>query len=1371
MPADIPDNRNGAQTLLLDTPFQSEFEQIGDSDMFKVWLEAGKTYLIALRGKGDNGGTLAPTGSFDGIANLRVTGGSDYLEYGSGIYGSPNKGPVVAVTPKASGNFYIDTWGRNTGTYTMLATVGPADDYAADAGTKGLLPFGRSVNASLENPNDRDWFKLQVQAGEIYSITVASGDAAFIPSINLTHERGGEAWGVQFTGPGSGSVTATFAAAFTGAYYADVKPWYASASLTGAYTILASAGADDYTANVATTGRLPIGGSSDAAINARGENDWFRVDLEAGKAYAFELAEPAYMANEFYLQLYDANGLALNVPALSAARPYTTDTGGAYFLDVSSAQMSSYTVRATVIADDALNNQASARALALGTAVTGRSEYVTDLDWFALGVTAGQRYVLELAGSSSWGQGYHPTLSVVNKATGATLNVAGTTVPGSDGKISASFEAATTGDFLISVNGPGSLYGNESGMAYSLKAKLSHSDDAGDSQASAAAMSTGLVRIGALEIGSDVDVYKVSLAPGARYVFKLDGSLAVQSGGNPAPISVELAGPGLYYDWKWSAASKDNGFTSATGGDYYFTVKSPAQLSGAYSMLVELAPDDHGASAGTATPLPFGYTGVQGSLNVALDHDWFGVDMKAGQTYWLELNGSVYNVPQALISLQLRDANGALLNTLEQMSGPRMPVLSFVAPADGKYYMDVSAKGAPYNYSVMANPGTPDDAGNTPATAMAYTAGTTGEGRFEVFGDVDVYKVTLDAQSSYGINFNSYRIGSELAKLVTLFRLGADGAEINVPLAPVAYANQGEPVVTAKVTQGGDYYFRMSDGGSRSYPVSYPFLLTKLAGDDHGDGGADATVLPLGVSVAGNLDLFSDVDAFKFSLSAGRSYTIAAYVANDSTPSNARSGFLLDVSDAGGKPVAKSGSPMGASWVSFQSAATGDYVVKLSRGTIEFADGYVIRAVDVTNDKTAPTLSTTAIKGQSLDADIVIVASEYLVQKAPVTLTGADGSVVWTVLTMRDNGQGNTLSIQHGSLKSGMAYTLAIPAGALQDLAGNAFGGAQIAVNAVDTSGNAAPSFVAAVTSPGKITLTFSEALLPTMGRFVLKNGAGNGIEYFDLHFGGNVSVSGNTVILQPETQLAAGQSYQLYSESGQLRDVQGVPMAGPLQVALGQPLPPGLTVLGTDASDYLSGSDVNDGIRGGAGDDTIHGGAGRDTAYYSGARGGYTLTHTPGFFYVSSAAEGADTLFGVERLHFADVDVALDHNGVAGQAYRMYRAVLNREPDGAGLGYWIGVLDKGATLQGIAAGFVQANEFKALFGAAPTSLELVERLYQNVLHRNGEKAGIDYWTGILDSKAAGVADVLASFSESKENVDAALILIGNGFDYIPYLG
>ena len=198
-----------------------------------------------------------------------------------------------------------------------------------------------------------------------------------------------------------------------------------------------------------------------------------------------------------------------------------------------------------------------------------------------------------------------------------------------------------------------------------------------------------------------------------------------------------------------------------------------------------------------------------------------------------------------------------------------------------------------------------------------------------------------------------------------------------------------------------------------------------------------------------------------------------------------------------------------------------------------------------------------------------------------------------------------------------------------------------------------------------------------------------------------------------------------------------------------------------------------NDLFASSAGDDVWNGGAGLDVAAYRGAMAEYDIRAGATVMVSDHAAgrDGADTLQGVERLRFADGMLALDTgvDGIAGQAYRIYQAAFNRTPDRDGVGFWISAMDHGQALPSVAAGFVQSAEFKALYGAAPSSASVVEKLYLNVLHRPGEAAGVAYWTGVLEHGGASVPQVLAGFSESAENVAALVGVLANGFAYTSY--
>ena len=221
-------------------------------------------------------------------------------------------------------------------------------------------------------------------------------------------------------------------------------------------------------------------------------------------------------------------------------------------------------------------------------------------------------------------------------------------------------------------------------------------------------------------------------------------------------------------------------------------------------------------------------------------------------------------------------------------------------------------------------------------------------------------------------------------------------------------------------------------------------------------------------------------------------------------------------------------------------------------------------------------------------------------------------------------------------------------------------------------------------------------------------------------------------------------------------------------------------TLFGAGGDDYLAGGGGDDLLDGGAGDDillmeagsdTLMGGPGRDTVLFLAERSNFVITEVAGGLRVVDLLGLGSTalLSGVERLRFLDAARAYDIDGIGGQVYRIYQAAFDRVPDRDGLGFWIAKADAGMALADITAGFVASAEFAALYGAAPSNAEIVARFYQNVLQRAPDAGGQAFWIDILDRQLAGVAEVLASFSESPENkllVDAA---IGQGFEYIPY--
>ncbi|GAB3403502.1 FG-GAP-like repeat-containing protein [Massilia agilis] len=210
------------------------------------------------------------------------------------------------------------------------------------------------------------------------------------------------------------------------------------------------------------------------------------------------------------------------------------------------------------------------------------------------------------------------------------------------------------------------------------------------------------------------------------------------------------------------------------------------------------------------------------------------------------------------------------------------------------------------------------------------------------------------------------------------------------------------------------------------------------------------------------------------------------------------------------------------------------------------------------------------------------------------------------------------------------------------------------------------------------------------------------------------------------------------------------------------QMLPPAARITATSGNDRIMQNKA---------DNVIDGGAGLDKVVYGKAASSYSISVANGTVTVrdTTGADGVDSLSNVERLLFADKEVAFDVDGTAGQCYRVYQAAFGRTPDPGGLGFWISAMDKGTSLANVAAGFAASPEFRDVYGANPTGTQIVQKFYQNVLHRDGAPVEVAYWADVLDRKLATVAEVLVGFSESHENQTALVGVMSAGFGYTPY--
>jgi glucose/arabinose dehydrogenase len=106
---------------------------------------------------------------------------------------------------------------------------------------------------------------------------------------------------------------------------------------------------------------------------------------------------------------------------------------------------------------------------------------------------------------------------------------------------------------------------------------------------------------------------------------------------------------------------------------------------------------------------------------------------------------------------------------------------------------------------------------------------------------------------------------------------------------------------------------------------------------------------------------------------------------------------------------------------------------------------------------------------------------------------------------------------------------------------------------------------------------------------------------------------------------------------------------------------------------------------------------------------------------------------------------------GTVAPIVRLYLSILDRQPDLPGLRYWVERRRQGAALEDIARSFLDGSEFAAL-STARNDTEIVEAVYGRVLGRRPDAAGLAYWTERIESGSLSVPRFVVAVSESLEH-------------------
>ena len=120
--------------------------------------------------------------------------------------------------------------------------------------------------------------------------------------------------------------------------------------------------------------------------------------------------------------------------------------------------------------------------------------------------------------------------------------------------------------------------------------------------------------------------------------------------------------------------------------------------------------------------------------------------------------------------------------------------------------------------------------------------------------------------------------------------------------------------------------------------------------------------------------------------------------------------------------------------------------------------------------------------------------------------------------------------------------------------------------------------------------------------------------------------------------------------------------------------------------------------------------------------------------------------------------------NTDSGEMFRLYNAAFARFPDADGLEYWIEEFSSGRnTRRVVAESFLLSEEFGERYGTNVSNAQYVETLYINILGREYDQEGYNYWLGNLNSGLETRYELLLGFAENAENLALFTEMTGLG--------
>ena len=609
----------------------------------------------------------------------------------------------------------------------------PSDgDCAASTSTTCEVDVGGSVTGNIESGTDKDWFKVDLEMGKRYQIDLEGEDTGRgtlgNPFLTL-YDASGSSLMVNDIDSGVGlNARLIYAPTANGTYYVQAADPGVDSNFggaTGTYTlsviVLGANGVseadDDFPVTTATTGRVEVGASATGNIDRSFDQDWFRLDLEAGKTYQIDLEGDTggggTLGDPYLRNIRDSSGTEISgtenddiVGGVADSRVVFTPTAdGAYYLVASGfdgTYTGTYTLSVTELETrteegdtDFASDVTTLGRVEVGGSATGEIENVADADWFRVVLEKDKTYVFDLEGTETSSGTLADPILLLRDASGSTLEGDDDGGDGANSRLE--YTATADGIHYLTATTPTSA---TSGGTYTLSVREAAApDDCSHGTTTTCEVDVGGSATGTFETDIDRDWFKVELEAGTRYQIDVEGADTGRG---------TLANPGAsLYDSSRTLLGADGvsgvgknarvTYTPTATGAYYVQA-SNVNEQGTYTLSVIVL----GANGNSEADTDFrnnnttsGRVDVGASATGSLgssDTDWFRVDLTAGRQYQIDMEGvdtgrGTYTDPY----FQLFEATGVSYRAENDDGGEGKNARVTYTPAtSGRYFVAAS---------------------------------------------------------------------------------------------------------------------------------------------------------------------------------------------------------------------------------------------------------------------------------------------------------------------------------------------------------------------------------------------------------------------------------------------------------------------------------------------------------------------------------------------------------------------------------------------------------------------------------------------------------------------------------------------------------